>query len=435
MKLFLFLFYETAKLLVWIVRWFYYARRTLVNAQMRDYKGPVILASNHPGTLMDPLNVAVLMNRRVNFLANASLFKTRFGNWFFSNFYCIKVERYLDTGGKPIDNKKAFQMATDYLTGGGCLYVAPEGGSYGGRFVKKVKTGPARIALNTEAANDFQLGLVILPIGLNYSEPGKFRSELLTDMGGPIRVADFKEDWEKDQKEAVRKLTLHLKEKLAEQLIYAADEAEDELLKKAETILASENMLPPQPTYFRSKKTLQHLQYLRSKKPVVYESFSEKINDYFAGLHKRNIVDASVKENTSAHWLLIIILFPFFLIGYLVHFLPAFLASKLSDKFSSDPVWVPTIKILGGLIIYPVVLWLQYLILKKVFGGIGDFGFYLKWGYVPGFFLFGWVAELFLKKWRLFVSKRNWKRFKAEKPAASGRLLNLRDEILQVLSA
>ena len=186
---------------------------------MRDYKGPCIVVSNHPGTLMDPLNTAVLMKRRVHFLANATLFASRFGNWFFSNFYCIKIERFSDTKGKPLNNKEAFKMATDHLTNGGCLYMAPEGGSNAGRHLHKLKTGPARIALNTEVVNDFDLDLVILPVGLNYSNPTEFRSSLLTIMGEPIKVADFKKDWEKNQIGTVRKLTAVLKEKMEAILI------------------------------------------------------------------------------------------------------------------------------------------------------------------------------------------------------------------------
>lgn len=401
---------------------------------MRDYKGPVMLASNHPGTLMDPINVAVLMNRRVHFLANASLFKSRFSNWFFSNFYCIKVERYVDTGGKPIDNKMAFMMASNFLTKGGCLYVAPEGGSYSGRFVKKMKTGAARIAFATEEANDFKLGLVILPIGLNYSDPGEFRSELLTVMGEPIKVADFKVEWEKDQKEAVQKLTLHLKEKLAENLIYAADEEEDELLKKAEILLASENSLDPKPAYFRSKKTLSYFQKLRSEQPAVYQNFAEKINMYFEKIKKIDVLDVSVKGNATVSILMLIFTFPFFLIGYLLHFLPAFLTKKLSDKFSTDPVWIPTVKILGGLVIYPLVLWLQYLLINKLTGDIEGGLNYLHWIYIASIVLFGFIAEWFLKKWQLFISNNNWEKFAEAKPVEKNALLKLRDEILATLA-
>ena len=433
MRLFLFLFYETAKLLVWLVRWFYYAKRTVVNEQMRDYKGPVMLASNHPGTLMDPINVAVLMNRRVNFLANASLFKTRFSNWFFSNFYCIKVERYIDTGGRPIDNKMAFQMATDYLTKGGCLYVAPEGGSYSGRYVKKMKTGAARIALQTEEANDFELGLAILPIGLNYSDPGEFRGELLTVMGEPIKVADFKDDWEKDPKEAVRKLTLHLQEKLASNLIYASDEEEDELLKKAEIILATENKLKPHATYLRSKKLLTLLQNMESQQPGTHRSFSKNINAYFTTLKKLNINDISVKGKSSVNLLLLIVLFPLFLPGHLIHFLPAFLTKKLSDKFSTDPVWVPTIKILGGLIIYPVILYLQCLIIKLLVGNINGLSSYLMWIYLAGFVLFGWLAEWYLRNWNNWQNRQRFRRFQKKQPSEAIAVLEKRASVLDQL--
>lgn len=434
MKIFLFLFYETAKVLVWLVRWFYYGKRTLVNGKLRGYKGPCILVSNHPGTLMDPLNVAVLMRRRVNFLANAGLFGNPFSNWFFSTFYCIKIERYSDTGGKPLNNKKAFKMAADHLTNDGCLYMAPEGGSHAGRLERQLKTGAARIALNTEEVNNFNLGLVILPFGLNYSNPGQFRSSLLTVIGEPIKVADFKEDWERDQIAAVRKLTAVVKERMEALLIIAADEEEDQLLAKAEDMLQNEEKLAGATLLDRSQRVLAKMQNWRAEQPAFYLSFKEKIEAYFQKLNEMGILNISVKGNRKVPYVLMFLAAPVYLLGYLIHFLPAYFTKKLSDRLSTDPAWLPTFKVMGGLVIYPLTLAVQYWLVSFCLSRFVGFENWWKWAYIACIFPTGLVAEWFIDQWVLFRSNLRFRRFSNQRPKESEKLVELRNAVLSELS-
>ncbi|MEZ4953390.1 MAG: 1-acyl-sn-glycerol-3-phosphate acyltransferase [Saprospiraceae bacterium] len=429
-KIFLFLFYETAKVLVWLVRWFYYAKRSLVNGGLRDYKGPCIVVSNHPGTLMDPLNVAVLMKRRVNFLANAGLFGNPFSNWFFSTFYCIKIERYSDTGGKPLNNKKAFKMAADHLTNDGCLYMAPEGGSHAGRLERQLKTGAARIALNTEEANDFNLGLVILPFGLNYSNPGQFRSSLMTVIGEPIKVSDFKEDWERDQIAAVRKLTAVLKERMEALLIIAVDEEEDQLLAKAEIILQNEEGLDGSSLLARSQKVLAKMQSRRAEQPAFYSSFKEKLESYFQKLKAVGIFDISVTGKKKIPILLTALAAPVFLLGYLIHFLPAYLTKKISDKLSTDPAWLPTFKVMGGLVVYPSTLVLQYWLASFCLSSFVEIENWWKWAYLASIVPAGLMAEWFIDQRALFCSNLRFRRFAKQQPAELERLMVLRAAVL-----
>ncbi len=436
MKLFLYLFYYSAKLLVRAARWVYYSERGLVNEERTDHKGPVILVSNHPGTVMDPLNSVVNMNRMVNFLANASLFNTKFSHWFLSTFYCIKIERYVDTGGKPLNNEAAFRQATNFLTGGGCLYIAPEGGSYEGRRIQKLKTGLARIALNTEQENDFNLGLQILPIGLNYSDPSKFRRPILVIMGEPFPVAIFKKDWEEDRRGAVRELTLHLKQCIADVILNTSDDEEDTLLANLEVMLHNESKLPLFEQYKRAKMVLQKIQKWRVEQQHFIADFSESVGTYFEKIQKINVEDVSLKTDSQQIFpqgLLLLLASPFALVGYATHFLPAFLIKKLSEKLSGDPVWAPTYKVAGGLVIYPVIILLQIRLLDVWFSTFGETGLYLKWLYIVGIIPTGLLAEWFIGKWKIFMSNWRFRRFAKTNQNEHRELLQQRELILQAI--
>ena len=127
---------------------------------------PTILSSNHPNTMLDCLNVAERIPwQMTHFLGNANMFQGKIGNWFFTNFFVIPIQRKEDSGNRKFDNKKSFAKVNAFLESGGALFIAPEGGSNIARRLRPLKSGTARMALNTEHENDFQLGLEILPIG------------------------------------------------------------------------------------------------------------------------------------------------------------------------------------------------------------------------------------------------------------------------------
>ena len=77
----------------------FYSKYTVINGDRLKFKNPAIVISNHPSTLMDPLNVGISVPKQVSFLANASLFKSPVTGTFL-NQYCIPIERPKDVGGR-----------------------------------------------------------------------------------------------------------------------------------------------------------------------------------------------------------------------------------------------------------------------------------------------------------------------------------------------
>lgn len=53
----------------------FYRRLTVHGREHRNLKGPFIVTSNHPNTLIDALIVGIELRQRIGFLGNASLFR------------------------------------------------------------------------------------------------------------------------------------------------------------------------------------------------------------------------------------------------------------------------------------------------------------------------------------------------------------------------
>ena len=64
--------------------------------------------------------------------------------------------------------------------------------------------------------NDFNLDLKIIPIGLNYSDASRFKSDVYVNYGYPISVSKFKDLYQDDKSNAITALTSEIEESLSE---------------------------------------------------------------------------------------------------------------------------------------------------------------------------------------------------------------------------
>lgn len=83
------------------------------------------------------------------------------------------------------------------LTEGGCIGIFPEGGSHDRTDLLPLKAGVSIMALGALSANP-DLRLRIVPVGLSYFHPHRFRSRAVVEFGSPIEVPkEFVQDFEK----------------------------------------------------------------------------------------------------------------------------------------------------------------------------------------------------------------------------------------------
>ena len=134
-------------------------------------KGPVILAANHPNTMMDPLMVALLCGRNPHFLGKSTLFKSPIAKRFFGSVHVLPVYRKQDAEAEMGNNAQVFEKCYQSLEAGNALVIMPEGISQMDGTLHAIKTGTARIGLGAEVRNAFELGIQIVPAGINYSSP------------------------------------------------------------------------------------------------------------------------------------------------------------------------------------------------------------------------------------------------------------------------
>ncbi|KAI8890293.1 hypothetical protein K501DRAFT_237319 [Backusella circina FSU 941] len=118
------------------------------------------------------------------------------------NGYAFKIAPH-------VDQAHVYEEVHQYLDNNECITIFPEGGSHDRSEMLPLKAGFAVMALGAAAANP-SLDIKIVPVGLNYFHPDKFRSRAVVSFGHPISldpkdVEDFKAGG-KEKRDAITKL-------------------------------------------------------------------------------------------------------------------------------------------------------------------------------------------------------------------------------------
>lgn len=200
--------------------------------------GPLILAANHPGSVLDAVLLSTQVARPIRYLARSGLFRLPVVAAIFRSLGAIPVYRPHETADASERNRVTFASVYEHLDAGGCIGIFPEGRNSPWGQVGQLRKGVARMALGAEARNDYCLGLVIVPVGINHDRRELLSSDALLRFGQPIRVADYREVHQLRPEAAVQALTSEVQQVLRRQAVHIADARLERMVGDLETVLS-----------------------------------------------------------------------------------------------------------------------------------------------------------------------------------------------------
>lgn len=415
------LIYLFLRIGVWISVRVFYRRRLVLGREHFRFDGPAIVIINHPSTLMDVLNSAVEIRQEMFFLANYGLFKHPVSNWLLTRLFCIPVKRKEDVAdGENRNNDEAFEASYRHLEKGGVLFIAVEGVSWMNRFMRPLKTGAARIALGAEARNGWNLGVKIIPVGMSYSAPHLFRSDVVVQAGAPVQARDWSENWHQNPTSAAGALTQHLENQLKSLTIHTRDEAGEAFITRLEEVLQNENPLPQKAAFERSQRLTQTA--------LDNAELREKTEAYFALLEKHGLSDRGICEVQSTKYEVrlagLVLGFPVFAAAYIFWFLPCYLPWLLNKKMNLYIGYSATVKVVAGMLTFPLALWGWYRLARV--GGL-EAGW--AWAALSGFVVLGYFVDIYQDWWQGWQAVR---RVRREKPEVVGEVKMQRIKLLAI---
>ena len=200
--------------------------------------GPVLFAGNHPNSLIDPILIITTCGRKVHFAAKDTLFKGRIMRAVLKGLGAVPLARKVEADGKATSagsgggapavrdsadmgrvNDAAFANMFAVLEQGGAIGIFPEGLSHDESQLAKLKTGAARLALGGAAKTKGPISIV--PCGLTFIHPKRFRSRVLVQYGPPLKIEERTEP--ENEKDAVKQVTAEIADSLRRLTINAPD--------------------------------------------------------------------------------------------------------------------------------------------------------------------------------------------------------------------
>ncbi len=369
------LFYTVMKPLVQVALRVFFRRIEVRHPERMQLPGPLLLAGNHPNTLMDPLLSAVNRRQPIAFLAKSTFFQNPVLRAIMRSGNSIPIYRAQDTGvggvatpeARAAQNEASFGRCYDYLGEGGTIMIFPEGTSVSERRLRPLKTGAARIALGAEARHDFKLGLQVVPVAVNYFDPLRFRSDVLLNVAPPIRVADYAAAYARDPDEAADQLTEAIRVALERRLVISRDAAEDAFVQQIERTFGDHLNPDDDPdtlydNFQLSRTLLQAVPWAEQAFPERLAAARARFETYLGELHRHRLSDEALdsqRRGSTASLLNLVLGAPVWLYGVLNNYLPYILPSAVAKRATKDVEFVAPIMLVVGMLTFPLAYALQ----------------------------------------------------------------------------
>lgn len=351
----------------------FYRNVFVLNEDKVPKKGHLIYTLNHQNALMDALAPLFNIKRQLVFLARSDIFQKKAVANILYFLKILPVFRIRDGYSSVKKNTKIFQKTIDVINAQNGLVILPEGNHEGVLYLRPFKKGFARIAFQSEEANNFSLDTKIVPMGIHYSNYIKSRSDLYINFGDPISVSDYYALYKEFPAKAINKLTSDLAEHI-KPLIVSIDRKHDYELYDSIRQLYWEQMCDE-----KGNKKCSRIDRIKAEQTAI--SLTEQLEDQnperFKKLKNLNEEYNSIIQNTSITSKLLskpfnlisvllqaiglIITLPLFLFGLLMNLFP-FAIVKYLEKRIKDPQFKSSVKFVLSIFIFPIFYLIQSLL-------------------------------------------------------------------------
>lgn len=366
------LLYRAGRIVARAAARIYFKKLEIAGAAHVPVSRPVLLAANHPQSITDALVLALAAGRMVHYLGHGGLFHNPIRAWLLRNLGVVPIYRKHDVEKAADKNAAMFAACEALLEQGGAIGIFPEGISTPARQLQKLKTGAARIALQTEARNGWSLGVTIVPTGLDFESRRRMRTRVLIRFGAALTAADYRAAYQTDPIETVYSLTETLQERLTDLVVHIDAPVLETLVRDVENIYRDEilrdrkTQIPGQSDYEKRQRVSSEIpraiRFFLARDPEVVAHVARLLRRYRRMLGRLHLRDEVVHEATRppskreavVSVVLGVLGFPLALYGALWNFLPYKFTGWLARRTAKDATKIHYNQITQGAVIYTI---------------------------------------------------------------------------------
>jgi len=359
----------------WYARYFYAKTYFTGMDKIPDDKA-VILACNHPTAFTEPAYIGGSTLKARNFMLRGDMFSGgKLTAAFLRSIKCIPIYRAQDGMANLKKNEATLNYCYELLAKGENIFILSEGESKLEKRLRTIQKGTARLAFGAYEKYDAK-DIVVVPIGINYMDASKFRSNIYADFGPPIPLSDFFEAHEKNPRRAVKLLTDRLKVELRKRVIHVENPKDDALADKLLTIMENNEMNPPFPLISTKPSRLFEFIALIDRFNQLDEGqkkeLSEKMDAYHSKLAAVGVEDMGIAQTRYySFFTLFALLVGFipFLIGAITNYIPTQLPKTYADRNIKQPKFYASVQVGMGAVLYNIYFWVLFIV-AAIWGNI-----------------------------------------------------------------
>jgi len=382
---------------------------------------PLIFTPNHQNALMDALALIFSTKMQLVFVARSDIFKKPLIAKILYYIKILPIYRIRDGFDTVKKNKEIIQKTADVINSGCGMVILPEGNHSGLRRLRPLKKGFARMAFETEEANNYNLDIHIVPVGIDYDNYQKYRGSLIVNFGKPVAVADYIKQYKDNSAIAINQIKDELSEHM-KPLIVNIESVDNYELYNELRIIYRKRMATILMVDYKNEKNrlfidqslINRLSIYEKQEPDSTSSYLELVLNYVKLREKLGLTNIIIEQKgwsvlkLLSSSIVLLLTLPVFLYGGINNFLAYWLPLMASKKIK-DPQFQSSFKFALSLFLFPIFYLIQFAIVFVISGKMGIAFLYLlslpltaalAWIWRDGFIntKVGWIYKIYRLK-------------------------------------
>ncbi len=256
-------------------------------------------------------------------------------------------------------NQRSFDTVYEALARNKVVLIFAEGNTSLQKKLFPLQKGTARMAFGAWEKHKLQ-DLVVVPVGLNYTNGTVFRSDVQISIGEGLEIRQYLDEYLKDPQAVLQQFTLDLQKRLSDHVIHIQGEKEEELFNSLtqKTGLAHEEVFWPaleaSRLRFDAEKKLSSALNLASDQTMA-EISSGKIS----------LPGQVVQYGSLLNRIILVVVAPIALAGWLLNSIPFYLSKAVTKAKVKKIEFFSPVR-LGLLLIFYCLYLLAILVLAAI---------------------------------------------------------------------
>ncbi|MDR1951586.1 MAG: 1-acyl-sn-glycerol-3-phosphate acyltransferase [Bacteroidales bacterium] len=367
----------------------YHRRFNVIGKENIPAKGPFIYAANHQNALMDAMAIVCSQKHQTVFVARADIFKKPRIIKILHFMRILPIYRKRDAGNSYDNNQETFEIVDIVLRAGMVHGILPEGSFNPFKRLASIQKGIFRTALKAQETYGNTGGVKIVPIGLNWQNPREFFKDVTIIYGKPIAVADYFPLYLENPAKAYVKMQEKLAAEMRNLMIDIRSETHYQTIENFRETFGYDyakatNLDPdnPKERLEAEQNLVKKLDDIAEKNEPKMQELEQTFSRYQSGLQKLNI-RSWLLRNSKIPWYevledfgVLLLGFPFAVIGAILGFLPLMLAKKY-EKLIKDSQFLSSTRYVVALVVRGLQNFILITVLLLTFSGIFQLVFFL----------------------------------------------------------